>query len=458
MIVEHNDQLRVTSNNIRNDKIEIHIKNIFIYCHVDDYFAFAQHLSRTPNNNEEEQGEFGYLRTGWIFSSPSGDVDDPSYMIVRSTNRNSDRPVPLFSGRLDFRRQDVSPEQVRCELRFTLEFNPTRMFVHQNLLRNNNSVTSLAEPITITHSPNPYLNGRLYRVRGDEFTLDGNDNCIMLPAWMRYCTRENWLNFLDATLEQTVQAYFEEVRRAYIETARNNNVRISFDAPNYSMRQIESYCEMRPPPNINSIDYLYNLLPCFRRYANHVITEYPTPVSVEQNRISPVITLVVGSNREMVIYAKTLNRVRFEFRQYRDGINGRRSSYDLPEISEHMVRQTSPAVRQINNLLQWIQGETSRPRRPVRTPHLLYSQIYRHSSSPSVAEAIITSLIRRGNVTPSGVRELSATIRKLVRYNVLRRTPNTAAGSNLTYTVAPHFTATLEYFQNSLNPNNRESD
>ena len=440
MLLDYRNDLQITEENIRNDKIEVQITGYEFRGDLSDYLEFTRLLASPSIQGENDPEQ------GWIFNNREFVRSANDYIMIRTSRERCHIPSPLFGGRVDF----LGYQDKRIVI--SLQFNPTRLFEYQSVVDRGDRGYhfDLDQPFQLRREP-PLFNGRRHRRAPVEFPLDGNDNVIIGAAILEFCTRGVWVRFLRSSFGRVLDCILAEFRRAVgVVNDRGrgvgSNARIVVaENLEYNLKSVESYFEVRPQPHhSNAIELVEDLKPMITSWASSIVNEYPVTPVMDLEGMSPSISLTHRRERTIKVYAKTNNRVRFELMQKGDGLVGARTTNSRTELIEKILNQTETAVDDLNRLLRWISEESSAAGRISVNPHRLILAIFSHSVSPHAASVIVTHLIHNRTINPHVSKPVQRSVTALRRQGILRVTNSGGRRSTASYTVSTNYRASLE--------------
>lgn len=302
-----------------------------------------------PDKFTRDSQEERSIAFGWLFNSTASIRAGYSRKIRESSLRwgNPFVPRPLFTG-------EVRLDRIRDErkVNFVLHLNPTR-FLHHYPTR-----AADYEDYWL-HSGVLSETSRCSSFEG-EFSLDGNDNWI--PQGRDY--RQFWRR-----PSQTHRRFFEIVRGALqheIDRAGATSCtifRTNTDS-RYSIQKLETYWEFLHDSPSRLVSSLKNHLIKFSRKGFHV-RAYPqrslSRESLNKNCLS--ITVPLARGEDLVIYAKTNRRVRFEIRQdFRANskcLGNRITASSVRRLNEVLNQARIHCAARMNEVFEYMRNQTA---------------------------------------------------------------------------------------------------
>lgn len=273
-----------------------------------------------PNRQLNE----GRENVGWAFKNlrnPNSFLSTLEAVKPRSNNpRRRECGLPLFGGELRFKKQSLNERSSSfCQIEMILALNPTRFA----------DCHPFGPPFV------PYMPHRYYRFR--EESLDGNDNLFRNVGLSRYTNSENWLEARDTYIPTVLEGIGNEMERAANESECTFNRGTTF----FSLRDTEIYWEKRSE---DSLAELRRLTPKLQEIGRECrVANFPNSLT-RRVRNCPSTTIHLAEGVKLRVYAKTLQRIRFEVAYKIRDFHGETSSANsIPELMAKLERLTANA-------------------------------------------------------------------------------------------------------------------
>lgn len=320
-----------TSETARLDKLTIKISDWRVAYdsteNLDAFFHYLQLPSRLrasemvlPNRQLNE----GRENAGWAFRNlkhPNSFLWTLEPVKLRSNSlRRRECGLPLFGGELRFKKQSLNERSSPfCQIEMTLALNPTRFA----------DCHPFGPPFV------PYMPHRYYRFR--EESLDGNDNLFRNVGLSRYNISENWLEARDACIPTVLDGIGNEMERA----ADASECPFNRGTTSFSLRDTEVYWEKRSEDSLSELRRLTPKLLEIGRECR--VANFPNSLT-RRIRNCPSTTIQLAEGVELRVYAKTLQRIRFEVAYKIKDYHGETSSANsIVEIMAKLERLTTNA-------------------------------------------------------------------------------------------------------------------
>ena len=228
--------------------------------------------------------------------------------------------LPLFGGEIRFKKRSPNEHSSQfCHIGMDLALNPTRFAdCHPS-----------GPPFF------PYMPHRYYRFR--EESLDGNDNLFRNVGLSRYNNLENWIGARDACIPTVLDGIGDEIERAANQSGCSFNRETLF----FNLGDAEVYWEKKSEDALAELRRLTPKLLEIGRESR--IENYPNS-GIQRNRNCPSTTIRLATGLKLRVYAKTLQRIRFEVVYKIKDYHGETSSAnDVSELMEKLERLTTNA-------------------------------------------------------------------------------------------------------------------
>ena len=452
--------ISISPSSFRQDRIVIKVGDWEIEGTNDQITQFNRRLCSARNGRIPDD------ELGWIFNSPDGGVSGAYKFKIRDKRSNVVGSPPLFKGFLKVYYRGSSTNSdgavlIRKGLELTLTINPTRFASYQSVTQNqhDNPEEWIPEVNMRLSRPDEFseVGDVTVRTRYRRDALDGSDN--FLPESHRnLLDDDSWMVQLRAYLNGVV----EEINNEFVRAAGQSNLECNFNTmrrgrrltrlePLYTFSECESYLEFHPPEGVNAVQFVHNLFPLLTQYRRHRVDLYDVRSNNSESLdSSKSVSLNISEGIKLKVYAKTFDRVRFEFR------------FNLTKCSELLHEGDSKArtTQEEEELIHWIQilnslsaelladfFEFIQNRQQVSSEepaYLLPFRIREVVSDSTIAEGILTALVANGSITLRRTRDrYHRHINSLLRVGVLVRNGDDG-NSCRTFTVSEPFQHALE--------------
>ena len=454
----------ITPSSLRQDRITLLVGDWQIEGQQTNIRGFFNRICSSGGRSNIPQDELG-----WIFLRPEGGINDAYKFLIRTNTSSTAGSPPLFSGHLRVITRSVSNRAsargiIRKALQVSLNINPTRFAFYQSAQANSHD-----DP----NNWSPSLNMRRrrlielredselrVRVRYRRDTLDGADNLIT-ARHAEVFDDESWNVLLSAYINEVIEVINNEFLRA----AALSDVEFDFNTvrrqrqlrrmlPLFTLTECETYAEFQPPEGRNGIELVDNLFTYLTQYRRHRVDEYDVNSnSSESLEAAKSITLWIANGVKLKIYAKTLRRVRFEIRfslsdcsnLLHEDESSRRTTQEEEELIFWILYLNQHAARFLQNLFSFLEARMNMDEYSI--PYLLPLRIGQSIPHASIADGILSSLIRNGSITLRRTRDrYRRWISLLVDEGILQPVEGNR-NSCLTYTVTPEYQTSLASYR-----------
>lgn len=427
--------VRVNATEALQDKIQVVIGRWDFDGHVDNYSSLrcymshprAEHIGPDATADNWE----GY---GLMFSIPSvrgplkfrGNVkDEPGCPLVQP---------PLWSGSWNFVPiPSVLPGQFNQRYTTTLNvtFNPTRFARLQPIRINQSTGQVLLGPATHYGSKPNRRGDRIPERYRDEFSFDGNSNWLPQGPRLTLAEPSRWTSIL----QRSFSGFIQEFNRVLVDTCTYR------DYPEYlchveehlNLKTCETYWEFSSPDPVALVTSIKDHLIQFGHGESGVRTYRLRDEEDSRRRHSHVVTIDAGAGREVVVYAKTNKRVRFEVRHrmvgpeafalpVNDGTRARRHTAERWDALYTMLNTLSvDAAGLLNRLFTFLEQRQSTMPSPY-TAQILAQRVLERFPDMSLGWDTLGMLARDGRIIASALPEaFQAPLRALLLGGVLQR-------------------------------------
>lgn len=291
---------RVTAQEARQDKLQLEIEGWSLSGSTEDLDFFRKQMS-VPDAN---------LRRGVMAPEIPGNF---SHLFNRPGNaRGWRKPMelrgerPAWAGKWVFSpygNQNVHLP-VNTSTHFEVSVNPTRFVRYLRFRR----VPASNEFIYL---PTFYKRTVVKEVNG-EFPLDDNDNWLPQGDSLEFSSAERWPSLLQTCFTGFLNHFESELAR--IIARHENRVSMMRGPRSFNLQTTETYFEFAAESPMTEVARLESELRIFARRACEAEDYECRDVRTGQIFHSRCIRAELGKGRELVVYAKTNRRVRFEVR------------------------------------------------------------------------------------------------------------------------------------------------
>jgi hypothetical protein len=387
----------------RQDKIELTCEPFLIIDgdnedvgQIKESLGVLRDDERSAYNSEEAYLEGG--SRGWIFNRPSTLGNQPLKIRRAETKlAGSSRLLPpLFGGECRFR--SWLPQQTSLGLR--IELNPTRFARHQH-----------AEGLGDRRSAREPRSALIFRQRpiksavAGEYPLDAPDSDNWIPTSPRFeklKTNRGWNGLLKNYVRGVFRCIRAEIERA---ASVNFNAVSKPTDRSYRLRRVETYWEFSSPDPIKAVIDIYPLLKSFteREVQRRHYPLVRRGEDLKQHHNSPVISVLVQGGVELVIYAKTNKRIRFEVRHNLDVKKTLNSAHPVVAVSSRgelfplFDEVRTDAAKVLNNVFRHMHSKGSYPSESLSTGRFLLDFV-RALDGLKGADALLSMLIHNDKI------------------------------------------------------------
>ncbi len=375
---------------------------------------------------------------------------------------NGTHDAPLFAGNIEVRRggqlgdsNGPPREHPSYNVNVELILNPTRFTRHLMARR---------YPVLLPLEVAPAQYGELFRepMLAASRSRQGLSH---VDEWSLVDPLSDNFYPLIRGLPRTFRSFFSDSLRAYIE-ALFSLLQITFSQfslvdvvvqstrPRLTLRKAEAYIEL---PSADALQYVTANQGQFLRLHNDARRRF-VPLRAElaevrQEQNSPVVDVHILSGRRLVIYAKTMRRVRFEirfdFKKCPQVLNGRFSCTEEGTSENHLSGVTE-------RLFQWLETVRSQtalrleilaPRMPAVGPSTNSAPVYRlmriiseACTSSDMADHILSLLVGNAAIAVHRTAPELPAVEALERHGVLHQLSSRPA----TYGPTPEYERAIE--------------
>lgn len=446
---------RVTAQDAKLDKVEIEIRGWGFSGSTEDLDFFRQWMSVPSRDERQQLNPEGWKDFSLIFNRAENAEGRRKPLLIRDSNLGHRHP-PLWSGKLKFSpygNQNVNLP-VNTITHFDVSVNPTRFARHQRFRKVPNSGQFLHVPTLCERVVPRQANG--------EYSLDDEDNWLPQGDALEFASPVRWLALLQNCFIGFLTHFEREVER--IIARHDNRVLQTGSAQSFNLQTTETYYEFICESPTMEVARLEDGLRIFARNECEAQNYECRDLQTEQIFHSRCIRAELGKGRELVVYAKTNRRIRFEVRHKMVGSppftiptgapsrarsRGRGGGH-VP--TSHVANSWSGLVRMfhfiagdaatvINDFFAFMQSRQNVTPSPV-TAFLLMERILRCLPDTERAFELIRKLaddgVIRANVFPSAY---GADIRALTSAGIIQLSRGTP--SQRTYIVTQEYIAAL---------------
>lgn len=353
-------------------------------------------------------------------------------------------PVSATSAGAKGRAQDqIHPYRGHADI----TLNPTRLFAHM-------ASEVVAGAVPAMHD----YDLRSWPDRADELrgrTLDGSDNVIpedLIGAAIRL----DWPRFCQAYAQRTADCISSAIGTIYDVGAEReddpNNFEALLDMPapeRWGLRQTEFYHEYATDDAVETVrrvePYALSLSRevGVRRYEKHVLAE----ITRQDNARS--LSMSLGrKGAYLVLYAKTLERVRAEVRYQVTpaAIAGLRATEyeERPSGMADLLQDTS--LEAARRIARWF-GEfhASLPKgRPTRAQLVVFiSTLSAICGTGPILTRVLNLLLAHGGIIPTGHVDIDRLVPQMVKRRLIVRVRSAQTRNVLHYRLTPHYAAVI---------------
>lgn len=291
---------RVTALDARQDKTELLIHGWGLAGTTEDLDSFRGQMS-VPDS---------HLRRGVMAPEISGNF---SNLFDRPGNAGGRRkPMklrgkrPVWAGKWVFSpygNQNVNLP-VNTTTHFDVSVNPTRFVRHLRFRRAPNSSQFVYLPDFCKRTVAKEVNG--------EFSLDDNDNWLPQGDSLEFSNAENWPSLLQTCFTGFLTHFESEMAR--IIARHDDRVSMIRGERSFNLQKTETYFEFTAESPMTEAARLESALRIFARRECQSEDYECRDLRTGQVFHSRSIRAEIGKGRELVVYAKTNRRIRFEVR------------------------------------------------------------------------------------------------------------------------------------------------
>lgn len=373
---------------VRQDKMEIHIGEWIVDAPNDGIIDFVHHLTRQDRTGCKyrcrifrRNGQCPPIRTS------------KNIQIVQHDGASSLHP--LFAGQLNIRKIGAFTYSIKLQL----FINPTRFCAYQG--------------ISLRNRPGEGRFGILY-ARGikashnGEYTFDGKDN-VGLTASSQHHLYNNYQHCLQLYINGITDYIHEE-----LEEFRLHGFNLRDVKEYYSLRIIENYWEFFCE---NPVAEIKRLEPAFRATTNENLINFYRDERIETDGLSISLRCESLRGERIKIYAKTNRRIRIEVEHKLKNNAGlalnRRytcASYDrLMTLMQHSEQLATESASEIINALY---AYANAPRILRGRPIDFVTMLYRVVNDIGLAKEILQTLVAAGGISRSDAQKYPKNIIK----------------------------------------------
>jgi hypothetical protein len=396
-------ELSVNADDGRQDKIELTCEPFLtIAGNSDDVGQLKESLGvlrddeRRGFDSEEAYLEDGVL--GWIFCRPSTKGNQPLKIRRAETKLAGSARLfpPLFGG--ECRLKSWLPDETCLGLR--IELNPTRFARHQYAggIRGLGSTIEPTRALIFRQQP-------IKSTVGGEYPLDAPDADNWIPSsprFQRLNSNRRWNGLLKKYVRGVFRCIRAEIQRA---ASVNFNAVSKPTDRSYRLRRVETYWEFSSPDPIKTVRDVYPLLKSFteREVQRRQYPLVRRGEDLKQHHNSPVISVLVQGGVELVIYAKTNKRIRFEVRHNLDVKKTLNRNHPVVAVSSReglfplFDEVRKDAAKVLNNVFRHMQSKGSYPSDSLSTGRFLLDFI-RALDGLRGADALLSMLIHNDKI------------------------------------------------------------
>jgi hypothetical protein len=366
---------------VRQDKMEIHIGEWIVEAPDDRIIDFVHHLTRLDRTGCKyrcrifrRNGQCPPIRTS------------KNIPIVQHDGASSLHP--LFSGQLNIRKIGACTYSIKLQL----FINPTRFCAYQNIgLRNRLGEGRFGTLYT----------RRIQTDHNGEYTFDGKDNVALTDASQLHLS-SNYQHCLQLYINGIIDYINEELEECAV---RGFTLRDFKEY--YSLRIIENYWEFSCE---NPVAEVKRLETAFRAITNENLINFYRDERIETDGLSIALRCESLTGERIKIYAKTNRRIRIEVEhklKNNAGLTPHRRytcfSYDrliyLIQHSEQLATESASEV--INALYSYANAPRILRSRPID----FVTMLYRVVNDIELAKEILQTLVAAGGISRTNAQK-----------------------------------------------------
>ncbi|MCJ2143202.1 hypothetical protein [Methylobacterium sp. E-066] len=306
--------------------------------------------------------------------------------------------------------------------------NPTRLFAHLA------AEVSAGRVPTLTSYELQAWPDRTHTLR--EQTLDGSDNVIpenLIAAAIRL----NWPQFVQDYADGVTRCLEEKIGLVHDvggdwETApdKDESLLVMPAAATWSLRQVEHYQEYK---TVNAIEVVRRVEPYALSLSRSIrVRQYQNYVRTETMRQDNARSLSMSLDRQgayLVLYAKTLDRVRVEVRFQKEpaAISGLQSTGYARRPNGMAELLSGTSAEAAKRLARWVaEFQECIPRgAPAHKLVMLIDHLSAVCGSGPLLTKVLSILLAHGGIIPTGHADLDHLVPQLIRRRLLIRVRST---------------------------------
>lgn len=443
---------QVTSDTAKQDKIELTLGNWALLGSQEDIEAVREHMS-VPGEHLRSDPSVNWDAYAKLFNRP--DADGRRAMEFRAgalalgpEGQQVSYPPPLWAGFWKF-----GPHQgdAGCVTSLDVSINPTR-FARSQRYR---AIPSRPGQYGVV--PSDALNEPRWPQTG-EFALDGSTNWIPRGHVMAATHGPLWRSNLERCFRGLIDCFDGELERVC--SVPNWMIQIA-RAPRFNLQYCETYWEFAADDAPFEVE---RIAPILEAYSELQSSTRSFPL-VDSERVrqghSRSITIQCGQGREVRVYAKTNQRVRFEVKHRMTGHNGfiitspvtgRRTGHTARswEAFAPMVERLGmDAAQTLNSLFAFIQQRLAMHPSST-TPFRLMLRFAQLIQDDAQASILLNLLVMDGQVSrrvlPPSFHPALETLRQA---GILQPLANGRGARPRPYEPTPQYCAAVEWLRQS---------
>lgn len=386
-----------TTETAKQDKIDIDWSGLRLHGNDADGTALLNALT-SYRGDEATSARFPDVadQRGAFFNARQGGLTNARVSFRQRDTRYGTRSgVPIIGGEISVRRYNSeSHSNSAFAIRGSLSLNPTRFFRH--------NVDGRSQALQF--SDEMLLTKRLPHGNGREYILDENDNCILETTKLRHARPSAYADYRNTYVRGALSFVRERVQRANMLP----NSWLSGEEE-FNLRRVENYWERAC---MSAQEYIRGLTDRFLSHRTGFrvnLHNRPSSISRIGNALSLSIPLRHGV--DLIVYAKTNLRVRFEVRHQlhiRSGpIGTSHTTRSIDQLLEWLELCASDAAEVLNNNINVLRLPSHAPPFELEHVYSLLHALFDAPGSHDDAIRLLTTLIALESVAgPGSDREI----------------------------------------------------